>query len=181
MLSVCLLIGSVGIGVLCFVTSSHAEGDWEITPASERALKRGLTWLAENQGSVGNWESDDLGLVSLGALAFLAAGHHDGIGPNGKAADRALQFVLRSARPSGLLNIAQPQADMYNHGLSTFVLGQAHGMMNDRRISPVLDRALKLIVATQCADGGWAYQAERRRDGNDAASCLSRWKDIKEY
>ena len=151
----------------------------EITPASERALKRGLTWLAENQGSVGNWESDDLGLVSLGALAFLAAGHHDGIGPNGKAADRALQFVLRSARPSGLLNIAQPQADMYNHGLSTFVLGQAHGMMNDRRISPVLDRALKLIVATQCADGGWAYQAERRRDGNDLSLAVMQAKALR--
>jgi hypothetical protein len=166
-LRVCVLIGSVGLGVSLPAGSSRAEGDWEITPASEKALKRGLNWLAQNQGDAGNWESDDLGLVSLGALAFLAAGHRDGIGPNGKAADRALQFVLRSARPSGLLNIAKSQSDMYNHGLSTFVLGQAHGMMNDKRISPVLDRALKLIASTQCGDGGWTYHARADRIGHD--------------
>lgn len=174
-----VLIVSVGLGVLLPAGTSRAEGDWEITPASEKALKRGLDWLAQNQGEAGNWESNDLGLVSLGALAFLAAGHRDGIGPNGKAADRALQYLLRSARPSGLLNIAQPQADMYNHGLSTFVLGQAHGMMNDRRISPVLDRALKLIVVTQCADGGWTYQARSERNGHDLSLAVMQAKALR--
>ncbi len=175
----CILIASVGLGVILPAGYSRAEGDWEITPDSEKALKRGLGWLAQNQGEAGNWESNDLGLVSLGCLAFLAAGHHDGIGPNGKAADRALQYVLRNARPSGLLNIAQPQTDMYNHGLSTFVLGQAHGMMNDRRISPVLDRALKLIVATQCGDGGWTYQARVERNGHDLSLAVMQAKALR--
>ena len=48
---------------------------------------------------------------------------------------------------------------MYNHGLSTFVLGQAYGMTNDPRISSVLERSLKLIANTQCKDGGWDYRA----------------------
>lgn len=159
--------------------SCRAEGDWEITPASEKALKNGLNWLAQNQGANGNWDSDDLGLVSLGALAFLAAGHRDGIGPNGKAADRALQHVMGKARTSGLLNIAQAQTDMYNHGLSTFVLGQAHGMMKDQRLSPVLDRALKLIVATQCADGGWTYQAKSLPRGNDLSLAVMQAKALR--
>ncbi|HEY1067288.1 MAG TPA: squalene--hopene cyclase, partial [Pirellulales bacterium] len=47
----------------------------EITPESERALDRGLAWLARQQGPEGNWESNDLGLVAMGALAFLSAGH----------------------------------------------------------------------------------------------------------
>jgi hypothetical protein len=158
---------------------SRAEGDWEITPASEKALKSGLTWLVQNQGGSGNWESNDLGLVSLGALAFLAAGHRDGIGPNGKAADRALQYMIRNARPSGLLNIADTKRDMYNHGLSTFVLGQAHGMMNDPRISPVLDRALKLIVATQCGDGGWDYQAKALARGHDLSLAVMQAKALR--
>lgn len=171
---------TVAVLILSVATEpSRAEGDWEITPASEKALKSGLNWLVQNQGGSGNWESQDLGLVSLGALAFLAAGHRDGIGPNGKAADRALQYVIRNAKPSGLLNIAQAQTDMYNHGLSTFVLGQAHGMMNDTRISPALDRALKLIVATQCGDGGWGYQAKALARGNDLSLAVMQAKALR--
>jgi hypothetical protein len=56
---------------------------------------------------------------------------------------------------------------MYNHGLSTFVLGQAYGMSADQRISTVLDRALKLISQTQCGDGGGDYGAQRQQRGHD--------------
>jgi hypothetical protein len=159
---------------------SRPDGTWEITPDSEKALKRGLDWLVQNQGGGGNWESDDLGLVSMGALAFLSAGYRDGMGPNGKACDKALQYVIRNARPSGLLNIsAQPNTDMYNHGLSTFVLGQAHGMVNDTRINAVLDRALKLIVATQCRDGGWGYAAKSLDHGNDLSLAVMQAKALR--
>jgi hypothetical protein len=176
---VALFLLLAGVSVSLVPPPSRAEGEWEITPDSEKALKAGLNWLAQNQGGSGNWDSEDLGLVSLGALAFLSAGHRDGIGPNGKAADKALQYVIRNARPSGLLNIAQAQTDMYNHGLSTFVLGQAHGMMNDTRISPVLDRALKLIVATQCGDGGWGYQAKTLPHGNDLSLAVMQAKALR--
>src|SRR5204862_6256923 len=117
--------------------AARAEGDWEVTPQSEEALRRGLDWLAQNQGQQGSWESNDLGLVSMGALAFLAAGHSPGRGKYGPTVKRALDFVTNSAKPSGLLNLAHPQRDMYNHGLATFVLGQAHGMTTsqDRRLN----------------------------------------------
>jgi hypothetical protein len=58
-----------------------------------------------------------------------------------------------------LLNISGEHNDMYNHGLSTFVLGQAYGMTSDPRVGPVLDRALKVIIRSQCNDGGWQYEA----------------------
>ena len=50
---------------------------------------------------------------------------------------------------------------MYNHGLATFVLGQAHGMTTSRddRLGLALKRALLLIANTQCDDGGWDYRA----------------------
>ncbi|MFM7292373.1 MAG: hypothetical protein ACKO6B_14245, partial [Planctomycetia bacterium] len=120
-----------------------AGDDWEITAESEAAIDRGLRWLAANQGPEGNWGSNDLGLVAVGGLAFLSAGHMPGIGEHGEACKRALDYVVRNAKPSGLLNIAGPQRDMYNHGLATFVLGQAYGMTGDARIGKALDRALK--------------------------------------
>jgi hypothetical protein len=147
--------------------SARAEGPWEITPQGEQALARGLQWLARNQGPEGNWQSNDLGLVSTGMLAFLSAGHLPGHGQHGETVQRAMQYVLRNAKPSGLLNVAEPRRGMYNHGLSTFVLGQLYGMTGDARLGPILDRAISLIGQTQCDDGGWDYVARRQTNGHD--------------
>lgn len=157
----------------------HAEGPWEVTPQSTQALERGLDWLAENQGPGGDWESEDLGLIGMGALAFMADGHAPGRGKYGQPLERALDRILSSPRPSGLLNIADPQRDMYNHGLTTFVLGQAHGMTGDNRINPVLDRALKLIAFTQAEDGGWDYRAVRRQNGHDLSLAVMQAKALR--
>ncbi|HEY1065862.1 MAG TPA: squalene--hopene cyclase, partial [Pirellulales bacterium] len=75
--------------------------------------------------------------------------------------------------------MADAQRDMYNHGLATFVLGQAHGMTNDSRISPVLDRALKLIADTQCNDGGWDYRAGRQPHGHDLSLAVMQAKALR--
>ena len=161
-LSAVLLPGVAGV-----FRAARAEGEWEITPESEQALEQGLRWLARNQGPEGNWTSNDLGLVSTGALAFLAAGHAPGRGEHGEPVGRALDYVVRNGDPSGLLNIADERRGMYNHGLSAFVLGQAYGTSGDRRIGPVLDRALRLIAQTQAGDGGWDYVARRQSRGHD--------------
>lgn len=161
--------------------SVRAEGDWEMTPQSEQALQRGLDWLAKNQGPDGDWTSNDLGLVSMGALAFMAAGHSPGRGRYGQALERALNNVVNQAKPSGLLNVSNTQRDMYNHGLATFVLGQAHGMTasRDRRMNQVLDRALKLIASTQCDDGGWDYRAKRQANGHDLSLAVMQAKALR--
>ena len=117
----------------------------------------------------GNWTSNDLGLVSMGLLAFLSDGHAPGRGRYGAVEKKALNYVLHHAKASGLLNIAGDKRDMYNHGLSTFVLGQAYGMTGDPRVGPTLDRALKLIIQSQCRDGGWQYESWQASDfaGNE--------------
>lgn len=158
---------------------AFAEGEWEVTPESELALDRGLEWLAQNQGPQGNWESNDLGLVGMGALAFLSAGHLPGRGKYGENVERALQHVARNAKPSGLLNIADAQRDMYNHGLATFVLGQAYGMSEDPQISQSLERGLKLIANTQCEDGGWDYRARRQPRGHDLSLAVMQAKALR--
>jgi hypothetical protein len=172
-----LVVAAVLFQPLC--RPAAAEGPWEVTPESELALERGLEWLAKNQGPRGNWDSNDLGLVSLGALAFLAAGHTPGHGRYGETVERALDYVIENAKPSGLLNISNSQRDMYNHGLATFVLGQAHGMTDDPRISRTLDSALKLIYNTQCKDGGWDYQARRQERGHDLSLAVMQAKAIR--
>lgn len=158
---------------------ARAEGEWEITPESELALERGLEFLARTQGPQGNWDTNDLGLVSMGTLAFLAAGHMPGRGKYGDVVDKSIHFVTRNAKPSGLLNIADGRRDMYNHGLATFVLGQAHGMTHDPQIGKVLERALKLIYNTQCRDGGWDYVAQKLDRGHDLSLAVMQAKAIR--
>jgi hypothetical protein len=165
-----------------FPSTAFAQGEWEITNESELALQRGLQWLSENQGPEGNWKSNDLGLVSMGALAFLADGHAPGRGRHGRTVQRALNYVTTNARPStGLLNISNTQRDMYNHGLATFVLGQMHGMTTtpDKRMNITLDRALKLIANTQCEDGGWDYKAARQARGSDLSLAVMQAKALR--
>jgi len=166
------------------ISAARAEGDWEITPRSQEALARGLKWLAQNQGPEGNWECRELGLVGMGALAFLADGHLPGRGRYGENVARALSYVIRSQKPSGLLNVVvnEPKKsshDMYNHGLSTFVLGQAYGMSGDTRIGATLDHALKLIAETQCDDGGWDYRAQRLERGHDLSLAVMQAKALR--
>jgi hypothetical protein len=175
-----LLIACITAGAC--VAPARAEGDWETTPQSEAALERGLAWLAhaKNQGRDGNWQSNDLGLVGLGALAFMADGHFPGRGKYGPACQRSLDYMLRKARrETGLLNIADPKRDMYNHGLATFVLGQAHGMMNNDQMNAALERALKLIAATQCRDGGWDYEARSQHMGHDLSLAVMQAKALR--
>jgi hypothetical protein len=167
------------VAALLSPRAALAEGDWEISPQSEEALAKGLDWLAKTQGPNGNWDSNDLGLVGMGALAFLSAGHTPGKGKYGANVDRALDYVLKNAKESGLLNIADGQRDMYNHGLAAFVLGQAHGMTDDPRISPVLDRSLKLIASTQCRDGGWDYHARPQENGHDLSLAVMQAKALR--
>ncbi len=161
------------------VAPVFGQNEWEVTPESELALERGLAWMAKTQGAQGNWESNDLGLVSLGALAFLSAGHMPGRGKYGDNVDRALKYVVKNAKPSGLLNIADAQRDLYNHGLAAFVLGQAYGMTDDSQIGKTLERSLKLIANTQCDDGGWDYRAKRQQHGHDLSLSVMQAKALR--
>ena len=148
--------------LICLASATvRAEEDrrWEITPQSEQAIQLGLEWLARNQGPEGNWGSNNMGLVSLGALAFLADGHCPGHGKYGPVVQKALNYVVVNARPSGLFNQPGAGPDMYNHGLSAFVFGQAYGMTDDKRLGPALDKALKVIIQCQGPGGSWGYSA----------------------
>ena len=158
-------------------TQPTAGGEWEVTPESTAAIDKGLVWLATNQTAAGNWGSNDLGLVAVGALAFLANGHMPGVGRYGDNVERALTFIVANAKPSGLLNMADQKRDMYNHGLATFVLGQAYGMTNDPRIGRALDKALKLIARMQGPGGGWGYIA-KPEDG-DLSLCVMQAKALR--
>jgi hypothetical protein len=51
---------------------------------------------------------------------------------------------------------------MYNHGFATLALAEAYGTLDDARIGPALDKAVKLIVSSQERNTlhAWRYSPE---------------------
>ncbi len=139
-----------------------------VTPEVQRAIASGLDWLAEKQNGDGSFGSRsyrrNVAVTSLSGLALMSSGSSPGRGPYGASIDAALHYVLENASPTGLLAVpdVETQGPMYSHGFGTLFLAEAYGMSHRPEIGERLRRAVRLIVDTQNAEGGWRYQPIRR-------------------
>lgn len=133
------------------------------TPESEAAVRRGLEFLAARVQSDGHWSSDglsaDAAITGLCTMAFLASGHQPGRGKYGSILTKAVDWLADSVQQSGFVNrpggSGQP---MYGHGFATLALAELYGMTRRADLRPKLESAVRLILATQNAEGGWRYQ-----------------------
>jgi hypothetical protein len=144
--------------------ANEVRGD-EITPEQERAVDRGLSWLAEHQAADGSFRGQGgrhAGVTALGAISMMEAGNLPGRGKYGDNVSRALRFVLNSAQESGLIVADDSQAPMYGHGFATLFLGEIYGMTGDDSVKEKLQKAISLIERSQSNqpgnEGGWRYQ-----------------------
>ncbi len=162
-LGVCLIAGFVtGVTGADDDRGAEAVDFVEITPQMRAAVERGLAYLGSVQAADGSFGADrygrHVGITALAALAFMADGHLPARGRYARQVDRALDFVLDNAQETGL--IAAPDTShgpMYGHGFATLFLGEIYGMTGDRRCREALVKAVRLIVTTQNAEGGWRY------------------------
>jgi Prenyltransferase and squalene oxidase repeat len=145
------------------------EGSAEmITPEAQRAIDLGLAWLARAQnadGSFGNGTyRGNIAITSLAGLAFMASGSSPGRGPYGVPIDKALAYVMDNTSPSGFIAVAaaSTHGPMYSHGFGTLLLAESYGMTHRPEIREKLQKAVRLIIDTQNAEGGWRYQPVRR-------------------
>jgi hypothetical protein len=106
----------------------------------------------------------DTGLTALVVLTFLGAGYTQDEGPYADQIDRALRWMIRQQTTDGYLGgKASHYERMYCHGMATYALGEACGMMassgtEDEQLRQALSRAVRYIIAMQNPrDGGWRY------------------------
>ncbi|MEM8873716.1 MAG: prenyltransferase/squalene oxidase repeat-containing protein [Planctomycetota bacterium] len=135
----------------------------EITPEARRAIERGLAYLSTRQNDNGSFGARggvgaSSAITSLAALAFMSAGNLPGRGIYGDNVARAVDYILDTAQPSGLLSAENAHGVMYSHGFAALFLGEVYGMTGDPRIKEVLKDAVKLIEKSQNHEGGWRYQ-----------------------
>ncbi len=134
------------------------------SPASDEALHRGLSYLAQRQLQDGAFEGPgkvaSVAVASLAGMAFVAAGSTPRGGPHARRVQRCLNFVLEKAQPNGL--IAGDEVDMrsvmYGHGYATLFAARCYGESQRDDLREKLVSAAKLIVRSQHASGGWRYK-----------------------
>src|SRR5258708_6768256 len=71
-----------------------------ITPEAQKAIDRGLAYLAQSQRADGSWGGErstyngNVAIASLAGLAFMAGGHQPGRGKYGRVVEKALEYVM---------------------------------------------------------------------------------------
>src|SRR5688572_8334859 len=80
-----------------------------ITPRTQEAIDRGLTWLGKrqmlsgaNEGAFGHGGyQGGVAVASLAGLAFMCSGSPPGQGPFGKQIDRCVKFITKCTQDTG--------------------------------------------------------------------------------
>lgn len=139
-----------------------------VTPQTRDAIERGLAYLAKTQERQGSWSNRGnygaypVAMTALAGLALLMDGNTTTQGRYAPQVDRAVNFLLRSAQPNGLIAGGREESrPMYGHGFSMLFLSQLYGMTEDEvrseQIKEVLERGVVLTGRAQSDPGGWIY------------------------
>ncbi len=150
-------------------SAANAAADGEFTQQLDTTINKGLRWLAGEQNRDGSFTGGGrygrhVGITSLACLAFMADGHIPGRGGYGDVVAKGLEFVLSNITETGLVAADTSHGPMYGHGFATLFLGEVYGMTaggpdtaQSARTYEALVKAVRLIVQTQNAEGGWRY------------------------
>jgi len=145
------------------------------------AVQKGLAWLSRQQDpSTGAFNGDlPNTFTGLACIAFMAAGEQDGRTPFGENLSRGIQFLLLSAKRDKYYFGKEGKGRMYAHGIATLALCEAYGMMNNeqtnRDIKAVIEKAIEVILKSQCKQvgrdyGGWRYEPKSDQGGDLSVS-----------
>jgi prenyltransferase beta subunit len=138
-----------------------------ITPATTRAIERGLDLLAQRQDEDGSFRSGgysrNVAICALAGMAFMSSGSTPGRGPYGQNVEKCIDFILANTQESGFINVpnASSHGPMYGHGFATLFLAECYGMTMRSDLRDKVTKAVQLIVNTQNNEGGWRYQPVR--------------------
>ncbi len=150
-IAVCLAAASAALAA---DAGQSGVGVAELTPKAERAIDKGLEYLAKTQHTDGSWGKHKTATAALCLMAFMVKGHFPGRPPYGEQMDKGVDFLLKqSAAGRGYMG-----ASMYEHGLATLALAEAWGMTDREGIRDALKRAVGVILRSQNPQGGWRYQ-----------------------
>lgn len=149
----------------------------------DRAIRKALEWLRAQQGEDGALSKNQhrTAMTSFGVMAHLAAGHTFADPEHGEWMVKSLRFVLKMQDKAGYFG-RMDDSRMYGHGVTTLMLAEALGMIEDPEIEETVRKALERAITVtinaarvQKDDrnrGGWRYHPDAR----DSDLSLSGWQ-----
>lgn len=147
-----------------------AQGDSygkEVSPDLDAVYERGLACLAKSQSPNGSWSHDTYGalpgVVGMAAMAMLAHGDDPNFGPYADNLRRAFGFILSKAGPDGYIG-RDNHSSMYSHAFATLAMAEAYGQLDDPRLGPALNKAVKILLKAQSSNPtkAWRYTLDAR-------------------
>ncbi len=180
-------VACLGARLAAQIVEEPGEPREQVRPLSERqwrqldrAVDRGLAWLATQQaedGSFETYETGQPGVTALVVLAYMSRGHLPGEGENGTRLERAVKYLLERQSPDGLLvrmYPAMPIADLnpthtssYNHAITGLCLSELYSegdAQTSRQIRSAIERAIEYTARRMPVPkrdsrdvGGWRY------------------------
>jgi hypothetical protein len=135
------------------------------TPQVERAIDRGLKYLASRRTQQGGFQTQgwgrNVGVCGIAGMALMSRGYRPGDGVVGDWIAQIGAYLLGQAEPSGYLPspLKTNHGPMYEHGFATLFLAELYGMAPQlASLRPSLQAAVDLLVRTQNDQGGWRYE-----------------------
>jgi len=128
----------------------------------DRMYVKAMQFLAHTQTPQGNWPDEPRGneaaVNALAVISLLAHGDDPNFGPYSATIHRALDSILKGMdAKTGYIG-----SSMYNHGFATLALAESYGAVEDPRLGPALQKAVRLIVNAQKLNPlhAWRYSPE---------------------
>lgn len=151
-----------------------------VGPATEKAIERGLAYLASIQNADGSWSlqghgsevvlRSDTAATGLCLLAFQGAGYTHRQHQYADTISRGLKFLLDNQQTNGNLyrkenQISNQNVSLYSHGIASLALCEAYGMTQDPELKDSAQGCVRYIVETQHRKrGGWRYAPQVSSD-----------------
>lgn len=175
----------IRIALVIAISCSLAAGAAEPDPEVDRAIARGLVFLASQQSRDGAWDNGGprAAMAGLSLMSFLASGNTPGEGKYGATVRKAVDYLLSQAPEDGYFGRIDGSR-MYGHGIITLALLEAYGVEPDpatrARLRDVLNKSVKVILDAQDVAkephhaGGWRYEPQ----STDSDLSLSGWNAL---
>ena len=164
--------------ILCTPALAQERLPALVTPRVQKAVAKGLDWLAKNQGPDGNFPGSQDGnmysvsMTGLAGMAWLANGNTPSRGPYAENIHRAMLYCMSQVTPSGLISsrVEFDSRSMYGHGFSMLFLASAYGMETDPRmrdqLKKIITNGITLTAQAQDGAGGWTYTPGGGNEGS---------------
>ncbi len=155
---------------------------------SERAVARGLQWLAMHQCADGGWNFDlrkcpgclgkcpdsgeagdaRIAATAMALLPFLGAVQTHKTGKYKTQVNNGLRFLCEKMKTTplgGSLWESGGRGHMYSHGMATIALCECYAMTRDKQLhKPALEAVNFVCSAQDPIGGGWRYKPREKGD-----------------